>query len=139
MRWPCEAITRRWFDGAYAWSDAPGRRDFFQKYIESFLVQARLEEILQFGESLVDIGSQLDFRACLLLYGFLVETAELFKVHQAKSVERGEPVGILHHECLGNEECVDFVSLGLVDVVLTHGRSLDGVQHTRCSYSQQGI
>ncbi len=111
-------------------SDVLGRRGLFQKCVDSFLVQAGLEEILQFGEDLVDIGSQLDLQARPLLYGLLAETAELLKVHQVKVVERDKPVGILHHKCLGNEERVDFVSLGLADVVLAHDRCLDGVQHT---------
>ena len=42
-------------------SDVLGCRSIFQKCIDSFLVQTGLEEILQFGEDLVDIGSQLDF------------------------------------------------------------------------------
>ena len=111
-------------------SDVLGRRSLFQKCIDGFLVQAGLEEILQFGEDLVDIGSQLDLQTCPLLDGLLTETAELLEVHQVKVVERDRPVGILHHERLCNEERVDFVSLGLADVVLAHDRSLDGVQHT---------
>ncbi len=48
-------------------SDALRRRGLFQKCIDSLLVQAGLEEILQFGEDLVDIGSELDLQACPLL------------------------------------------------------------------------
>ena len=120
-------------------SDALRRRGLFQKCIDSFLVQAGFEEILQFGEDLVNIGSELDLQASPLLDGLQAETGDLLKVHQVKVVERDKPVRILHHECLGNEERVDFVSLGLADVVLAHDRSLYGVKHTRCSHRQQGI
>lgn len=41
-------------------SDVLEHRGLFQKCVDSFLVQAGLEEILQFGEDLVDIGSRMD-------------------------------------------------------------------------------
>ncbi len=54
----------------------------FQKCIDSFLVQAGLEEILQLGEDLANIGSQLDFQAGSLLDGLLAETPQMLKIHQ---------------------------------------------------------
>lgn len=47
-----------------------------------------------------------------------------------KRIERDKPVGILQYECFGNNVCVDFVSLALADVIFTHDRGFDGVQHT---------
>lgn len=41
-------------------SDVLRRWSPFQKCIDSFLVQVGLKEILQFGEDLVDIGSEMD-------------------------------------------------------------------------------
>lgn len=42
-------------------SDVLRRGGLFQKSVDSFLIQVGLEEILQFGENLVNIRSQLDF------------------------------------------------------------------------------
>lgn len=37
---------------------------------------------------------------------------------------------ILHHKGFGNNKCVDFVSLRLAEVILTHSRSFDRVENT---------
>ena len=37
----------------------------------------------------------------------------------------------LHHKSFTDNASVDFVSLRFANVVLSHSRSLDGVQHTR--------
>ncbi len=100
--------------------DVLRRWGLFQKCIDSFLMQAGLKEILQFREYPVNIGSELDLQVCPLLSGLLTETPQLLKVHQVKVVKRDKPVGVLHHKCFGNDECVDFVCLGLADVVFAH-------------------
>lgn len=65
-----------------------------------------------------------------MLDGFLMEASELLKIHQGKVMERDKPVGGMHHEYFGNDACVDFVRLGLADVVPAHDRGFDGDQYT---------
>ena len=52
---------------------------------------------------------------------------------------KSQSVGILHHKCFGNAECVKLVCLGLANVIFKHYRGFDGIQHTRCNYRQQDI
>lgn len=106
------------------------RWGLFQKCIDSFLMQAGLEEILQFRKCKVNIGSELDFQACPLFDRFLAEPAQPLQIHQVDVIKSDEPVGILHHECFGNHECVDFIRLSHANVILTHCGRFNRVKYT---------
>lgn len=45
----------------------------------------------------------------------------------------------LHHKGFTDNVSVDIVGIRFANVVLSHSRCLDGVQHIRCNYRQQGI
>ena len=111
-------------------SNALRRRSLFQKGVDSFLMQAGFEEILQFREYLIHIRSQLDFQTRPLFNGFLAEASELFKIHQVKVIKRDKPVGILHQKSLSNDVSVDLIRLGFAQIVFAHGRRFDRVEYT---------
>lgn len=71
--------------------DYPAIHKTFTREGHNDRVQAGFEEMQEFREGLVDIGS---------------------------------------HKRFGNNNSVDFISLRLAHVVLTHSRSLDGIQNT---------
>lgn len=85
------------------------------------------KEILEFRKGLVQKRSQLDLCRCTLLHGGLAETAEVLEMHEIDALLVIEPMR-LHHKRLGDEQCVNPVSLGLANVVLARGRCLDRVQ-----------
>lgn len=57
---------------------------------------------------------------CPLFDGLLTETPQLLEVHLVEAVKIDKPVGVLHHKRFGNDECIDFVRLGLADVIFTY-------------------
>ena len=54
-------------------------RGFFQKGIDRALMQAGFEEVLEFGEDLIQVRSQLNFQTGTLLNSLLAEAAKFFE------------------------------------------------------------
>lgn len=77
------------------------------------------------SENLPDICREADILVVAAGKAGMVGAESVIKGHK---FER-----FLHHESFANDECVDFVSLRFANVVLTHSRSLEGVQHTLCN------
>ncbi len=93
-------------------------------------MQSGLKKVLQFRESLIDIGFQLNFQPCTLLERFLTEPAKGLEIHQADIVNSDEPMRLLHHECFRDDVGINLIRLSLADVVLPHSRGLDRVNDT---------
>lgn len=85
-----------------------------------------VEEILKFGESLIQKRSQLDLCRGTLLYKYLTETPEVLEVHEINVLLIIEPMR-LYHKGLGNQKRVNTIRFRLANVVLSHGGSLDRV------------
>ena len=59
----------------------------------------------------------------------MAETVKILEMHEIDILLVIEPVR-LYHKGLGDEKCVNPISLGLANVVLAHDRSLDRVDDT---------
>ena len=114
-------------------------RSLLKEGIDRLLMQTGFKKVLELRKDLINIGCKLNFQPSPLLDGFLIEAPHGLKIHKIKVIEGVKPVGTLHHKCFSNDVCVDLICLRLANVILSHSRSFDGVQHTPGNFQRQGI
>lgn len=111
-------------------SNLGSRGSLFEDSVDSLLMDAGLEEVLEFRENLVQIRGQLDLRTSTLLDKLHPEPSKILQLHERNVIERDES-GVIHHSSgFGDYQSIDLVRLGLADVVLPQGGRLDRVDHT---------
>jgi len=93
-------------------------------------MQTGLKKVLELRKDLINIGCKLNFQPSSLLDGFLIEVPHGLKIYKIKVIEGVKSVETMHHKWFSNDVCVGIICLRLVKVILSHSRSLDGVQHT---------
>ena len=96
-------------------------RSFLEQCIHSLLIQPGFEKVLQFRESLIYIGLELDPQPGALFKRLLTEAVKRLEIHQVDVIDGDEPVGLLHHQGFSDDVGVNLIRFGLADVVLPEG------------------
>lgn len=101
---------------------------FLQERIDRLVVDT-VEEVLEFRESLIHIGSKLDLCGRTLLHEILAGPAQILQMQEVEILLLEQTV-FGGHKGLGYYECIHLIRLGIADISLPHGRGLDGVKDT---------
>jgi hypothetical protein len=90
-------------------------------------MDAGFEEVLEFREDLIQIGSQLYLGTGTLLDQFHPESSQILELHESDVMQGNESEVIHRGNGFGDHQSIDPVSLGFADIVLPHGGRLDRV------------
>ena len=111
-------------------SDLVSRGGLFKDSVYSFLMDAGFEEVLEFREDLIQIGSQLYLGTGTLLDQFHPESSQILELHESDVVQGNESWIIHQNNGFSNQQSIHLVSLGLADVALPQRGCLDRIDQT---------
>ena len=101
-------------------------------------MQPGFKEVLQFRERLIYVRGKLDFGTGPLFNKILAEPSQVPQM-QDVNIPFGYKAGGIDHECFGNEEGIQFIRLGLPDVISPKAGCLQRVQDTNLIAMQHKI